>query len=89
MQVVDNRAKDRFELEVDGHRAVAIYRREKGVITFTHTLVPPELEGRGIGSRLIEAALAQVRQEGLKVVPQCPFVRAYIDKHPEAQDLLA
>jgi predicted GNAT family acetyltransferase len=89
MDVVDNRARERFELGADGHRAFAHYHREDGRIIFTHTLVPPELEGRGIGSRLIAAALAQVRAEGLKVVPQCPFVRAYIDKHSEERDLLA
>jgi predicted GNAT family acetyltransferase len=89
MEVVDNPARHRFELEVDGHVAVAAYERGDGIITFTHTIVPPELQGRGIGSVLIRAALAAVRAEGLKVVPECPFVRAYVDRHPEEQDLLA
>lgn len=88
-EVVDNRARDRFELESEGHVAVAIYEREPGRITFTHTIVPPALEGRGIGSRLVKEALAAARAEGLKVVPICPFVKAYIDRHPEEQDLLA
>ena len=51
--------------------------------------MPPALEGRGIGSRLVRAALEKVRAEGLKVVALCPFVKAYIEKHPEEQDLLA
>jgi predicted GNAT family acetyltransferase len=51
--------------------------------------VPRELEGKGVGSRLVREALAQARAASLMVVPQCPFVRAYIDKHPELQDLLA
>ena len=89
MEVVDNKAKDRFELEADGHIAFGSYEREDGLITFTHTIVPAELQGRGLGSILIKAALDAVRAEGLKVVPECPFVRAYIDKHPEEQDLLA
>ena len=88
-EVVDNRARHRFELAVEGETAFAAYRREDGAVTFTHTIVPASLEGRGIGSRLVRAALAAVRAEGLKVVPQCPFVRAYIDKHAEDQDLLA
>lgn len=88
MEVVDNRTRHRFELEVDGAIAFAAYEREDGIITFTHTVVPPELQGRGLGSALVEAALAMVRAEGLKVVPDCPFVRAYIEKHPEEQDLL-
>lgn len=89
MDVVDNRERHRFELEVEGAIAFAAYRREDGVITFTHTIVPSALEGRGIGSRLVRGALEQVRAEGLKVVPECPFVKAYIEKHPEEQDLLA
>jgi predicted GNAT family acetyltransferase len=88
-EVVDNRGRHRFELEVDGHIAFAAYEPEDEIITFTHTIVPAELQGRGIGSTLIKAALNAVRAEGLKVVPECPFVRAYIEKHPEEQDLLA
>ena len=88
-EVLDNRDANRFELRVDGRLAVAAYQREAGRITFTHTVVPPQLEGRGIGSRLIMAALEQARTERLKVVPQCPFVRAYIERHAEEQDLLA
>jgi predicted GNAT family acetyltransferase len=50
--------------------------------------VPPELGGKGIGSKLIRGALDQVRDDGLKVIPQCPFVKAFIEKHPDYQDLL-
>ena len=87
--VTDNAGRSRFELAVEGHVAHADYAREPGRITFTHTIVPPALEGRGIGSRLVKAALAAARAEGLKVVPSCPFVRAYIERHAEEQDLLA
>lgn len=83
----DNRAASRFELAVDGATAIAAYRREEGRIVFTHTVVPPELEGRGIGTRLIEGALAQVRDEGLAVEPRCAFVAAYLRKHPDAATL--
>jgi len=51
--------------------------------------VPRVLEGRGIGSKLVRATLDQVRSEGLKVVPRCSFVRAYMERHPEYADLLA
>jgi predicted GNAT family acetyltransferase len=51
--------------------------------------VPRELEGRGIASRLIGHALGEAKARGLKVVPQCPFVAAYIQKHPEWQAVLA
>ena len=88
-EVVDNQARHRFELEAEGETAFAAYTRADGVITFTHTVVPPALEGRGIGSRLVRGALDLVRQQGLKVVPLCPFVKAYIERHEELQDLLA
>jgi len=86
--VVNNAAHHRFELEVEGHLAATYYSITDGVITFIHTEVPPELAGKGVGMRLVKGALDQVRSEGLKVIPQCPFVKAYIDKHPEYADLL-
>lgn len=88
-RVEDQRSEQEFVLTVDGHRAVAAYQLEGDTIVFTHTVVPPEIEGRGVGTTLIRGALDLVRDRGLKVIPQCPFVRAYIDKHPEARDLLA
>jgi predicted GNAT family acetyltransferase len=87
-QIRDNRERSRFEVTVEGHVAHADYRIDGDVITFTHTIVPPALEGRGIASRLILHALNDVRARGLRVVPQCPFVAAYIRKHPEWADLL-
>ncbi len=87
--VLNNSTKSRYELDVDGHIAAAYYTLKDGVITFTHTEVPKELEGRGIGSRLVKGALQQVRAQGLKIVPQCPFVDGYIGKHPEFADLQA
>ncbi len=86
--VVNNTAHHRYELAVEGHIAATYYSVADGVITFIHTEVPPELGGRGIASKLIRGALDQVRAAGLKVVAQCPFVKAFIDKHPDYQDLL-
>jgi len=86
--VVDNRARHRFELAVDGGMAVAEYVLDAGSITFTHTVVPAALEGRGIGSRLVGAALRDVAERGLRVVPRCAFVAAYIGRHPEFADLV-
>ncbi len=88
-EVTNNEAGQRYELEVDGQLALAAYRLRDGRITFTHTEVPDTLEGRGIGSKLVKAALDDVRTQGLKVIPACPFVKHYMDKHPEVQDLLA
>jgi predicted GNAT family acetyltransferase len=86
--VIDNKAEQEFELTVDGYRAVAAYQLEGDTIVFTHTEVPPEIEGRGVGTKLIQAALDSARDRGLKVVPQCRFVRAYMEKHPETRDML-
>jgi predicted GNAT family acetyltransferase len=88
-EVRDNIAAHRFELVVDRHLSFSEYTLDGDVITFTHTIVPPALEGHGVASRLISGALAQVRARGLKVRPVCVFVKAYIERHPEWQDLLA
>jgi uncharacterized protein len=86
--VRDNAAQHRFELEADGHAAYLYYRLEPGVITLVHTEVPPALGGRGVGSRLVRGALEAIRLRGLKVAATCPFVAAYMGKHPEFNDLL-
>ena len=84
MDVTDNQAEHRFELPTDAGPAVAAYELAGDTIIFTHTVVPPEAEGHGVGSRLIAGALADAKARGLKVVPQCPFVQAYLERHPEA-----
>jgi uncharacterized protein len=86
--IVNNKAHHRFELVVDGHLAAAFYKIDGNVITFMHTEVPPELGGRGVGSTLVQGALNQVRASRMKVVADCPFVKAWIGKHPEYRDLL-
>jgi predicted GNAT family acetyltransferase len=88
-EVLNNPSKNRYELAVDGHIAATYYKIADGVITFIHTEVPPELGGKGVGSKLIKGALDQVRADGLKVIPECPFVKAFIEKHADYQDLLA
>lgn len=85
----DNPAERRFELDQDSETAIAAYRLDGGVITFTHTIVPPALEGHGVASRLIAHALEEARARGLKVRAECSFVAAYMQRHPETRDLLA
>ena len=87
-EVVNNKAHHRYELAVDGHVAASYYNLADGIVTFIHTEVPPELGGKGVGSKLIRGALDQVRADGLKVIAQCPFVKAFIEKHAEYADLL-
>ena len=83
-RVVDAPGKGRFEIRA-GERVAGFteYRRSGGLIAFTHTEVDPELEGHGLGGRLIAAALDAAREQGLAVLPFCPFVRAYIAEHPD------
>jgi predicted GNAT family acetyltransferase len=84
----DNEAEHRFEMNAEGELAVAYYRRSPGSIILTHTEVPAALQGRGIASRLVRGVLESARAEGLKVVPRCSFVAAYINRHPEFADLV-
>lgn len=86
--VRDNPAAHRFELDAEGHVAFSEYKRAGGVIEIRHTEVPPALNGKGIGSRLVRGLLDIVRAEDAKVRPCCPFVRSYFEKHPEFADLL-
>ena len=87
--VRDNTALSRFELDANGVTAFVTYQLGDGVITLQHTETPPQARGQGIASKLIEGTLAMVRARGLKVIPNCSFVRAYIAKHPEDRDLIA
>lgn len=86
--VINNESERRYESTIDGHVAFAEYRVHDGVITFHHTLVPKELEGKGVGSALAKAALEGARASGLSVVPECSFIRAYIGRHPEYESLV-
>lgn len=87
ISVRDNPEAGRFEARVQGQVAVAEYRRTDGQIVFTHTEVPPELQGQGVGSELVRYALEQAREQGLRVVPECAFVAGYIREHPEYREL--
>ncbi len=87
--VRDNAERHRFELDAQGHIAFSNYKRADGVLTILHTEVPKELEGHGIGSALVRGVLDLARARGEKVIPVCPFVKGYMDRHPEYADLRA
>ena len=90
MTVTDRPNELRYEIEVDGEVAgFLMYRLEPGVIELVHTDVAPKWEGKGVGGALVKGALDDVRARGLKMRPFCPFVSAYIKRHPEYQDLVA
>jgi predicted GNAT family acetyltransferase len=83
-ELVNNEAQSRYELHQDGELAAqAVYRLHGDTVTFTHTEVSPQQEGQGLGSKLAGLALADVKQRGLKAVPQCSFIARYIEQHEE------
>jgi uncharacterized protein len=87
--VTDNSERQRYELRVDGELAgFAQYARRGGKIMFVHTEVDDRFEGQGLGSTLAKGALDDVRRRGIPVVPVCPFIAAYIERHPEYNDLV-
>jgi len=81
--VRDNPEASRYEITREGRTAILVYRREPGAIALVHTFVPPPLRARGLAKRLVSFALADARGRGERVIPECPFVQAYIGKHPE------
>lgn len=88
-EVLDNEARKRFELEIDGQKAIMEYiRRKDDVLYITHTEVPKALEGRGIAKRLARHSLAIAQAEHRKIMPLCPFMAAYMKRHPETGPLL-
>ena len=88
MSVVDNTARSRFEYEVEGRTAFIDYRRAGNVLLLTHAEVPPELEGRGIGSFMVRSTLDLIRSRAEKVIPACSFVDAFIRRNHDYLDLL-
>ena len=83
MSVRHNEAASRYELDTPHGLAIAVYREQAGSRLFTHTEVPPADEGRGFGAVLVRAALDDTKAKGLKIVPACSFVVAYVRRHPE------
>jgi predicted GNAT family acetyltransferase len=82
--VVDNPARQRLELSVDGWTAFLAYERTHDVFTLVHTEVPTALRGRHFGEVLVRAGLDMARDQGLRIAVVCPFARAYLRKHPGA-----
>lgn len=89
MRVVDNKEENRFEAEIDGQMAVIEYSVKPGIVSLNHTEVPEALSGKGVASEMIEKVLLQIEQRGLKVIPVCPFIKKYIQKHPEWESIIA
>lgn len=90
-RVARNDEKERFEITVDGATAILAYEeKDRGeILDLVSTQVPEELQGAGVGSRLVRESLDWARDNGRRVKPTCPFVEAYIERHPEYRDLVA
>jgi predicted GNAT family acetyltransferase len=86
--VRDNPHQRRYELYVGSELAgVADYHAQPGLVTIMHTEVDRAFEGRGLGSQFVASVLDEIRRQQAKVLPVCPFVRAFLQRHPEYADL--
>lgn len=87
LEVIHNPNAKRFEIQLDGGLAMVEYLQNKNNIIFTHTEVPEAYEGQGVGKILAEFVLNYAKQQGYKVQPLCPFIKAYVLRHPEYQEI--
>ncbi len=84
LKVTHNEAHRRFEIDLDNKKALIQYKKQsEDTLNLFHTEVPKEFEGKGVGSQLVKQTLEQIKAEGKKIVPSCPFVAIYIKRHPE------
>lgn len=89
IEVTDNANESRYEVHFDGELAgFTQYRQRPAGLAFVHTEIDDRFEGQGLGSKLVSHALDDARKRGLGVLPFCPFVRSYIERHPEYLDLV-
>lgn len=88
LKITQNEEESRFETYVEGHLSVIEYRKTGKRIAYTHTEVAKEIRGRGIAGKLSKYALEYARKQELSVLPYCPYLAAYIKKHPEYQELV-
>jgi predicted GNAT family acetyltransferase len=90
IEVLHDETARKYYAVVDGHESVCEYNDAGGkTLNFSHTFVPPELRGKGIAEQLVQGALEDARNRGFKVIPSCWYVKLYIDRHPQLQDVLA
>lgn len=88
IEIIENEERGRFEAHVGQQKGVMYRYYSEGSLVITHTLVPDELSGQGLAGHMTKTVLDGAREQGLKVVPICPYVAAYIRRHPEYQDLV-
>lgn len=89
MHYVDRVEQKRFIATIDGYQAYIEYEVKPDIIILKHIEVDKELSGKGIASELTESVLLGIESRGLKIIPECPFIKGYIEKHPEWESILA
>ncbi len=87
-ELKDNQKKNRFEVKIDSSIAFVEYIKNDGITSLVHTEVPEELAGQGIGSKMLGKVLSKLRDDGGKVKIQCPFIKNYVEKHPEYKEIV-
>jgi len=87
--LVRNKEEQQFEMHIEDSVALIAYQERGGHYILVHTEVPPELEGKGVASALVQKTLTFIESEGKKMVPMCAFVKSYLKRHPEWERLLA
>ncbi len=88
LKVEDNKSKNRFEAHIDGQMAIIAYEKDGNTMKLIHTEVPESLEGKGIASQMLKKVLTTIANSGNTVNPVCPFVKSYIERHPEWKSIL-
>jgi len=81
--------ESRFELDLGDKAAYADYHLSGSIMTVFHVYTPPEYRGKGLAALVAKYVLDYARDHNLKIIPQCPYMRDYMDKHPEYRDLLS
>ena len=89
-QLIHHAARNRYEFHLNGGIAYVEYEPAgEGIYRLTHTIVPSAFEGQGIGRELVESTLEALREQGVRIIPECTFIIRYIQRHPEWEPLLA
>ncbi len=88
IRVENNASAKRFETMVAGYQVFLDYELKDQTMTLIHTKVPSELEGQGLGGKIVKAALEYAKNHGLQVIPQCPFVLSYVERHQEYKSIV-
>ena len=84
----DNREEKRFEMPFENTVSFIEYEKDGNIISLLHTEVDESLEGQGAGTAIVEKVLRQIEKEGMQLIPLCPFVVAYIKRHPEWERII-